>query len=160
MYLQIYFIPTHAWINCIQYISFIYFYFFTDNSIEISISTWLKLHASVNRQGGAELQVHTHHSAGASAYGQLSLKALSLYISVPFSLSKCKCCEQAWIWAWAVGAALSVSEGVLIQSSCCPVTLIASAGLLPPIMLGCNPHQLMTCQGFHVISQPFQQTIL
>lgn len=27
-------------------------------------------------------------------------------------------------------------------------------------MLGYNPHQLMTCWGFQVISQPFQQTTL
>lgn len=27
-------------------------------------------------------------------------------------------------------------------------------------MLGCNPHQLITCRGFHVISEPFQETTL
>lgn len=47
------------------------------------------------------------------------------------------------------------SAGLLISNhSCCRVTLIAPAESLPPITLGCNPHQLMNCQGFQVQGKP------
>lgn len=50
-----------------------------------------------------------------------------------------------------------VRTGLLISNqSCCWVTLIASAKLLLPIRLGCNPRQLMNYQvGFQVQGKPW-----
>lgn len=133
------------------------FLIFSSRQQHWSISSSWKFQVSPDNKDDSALQLPTRHTHTLHVVSHHS-KFCHVYFC-PFPLSKCKC-EQMWISVWAVRAALSVSARVFIQSSCCPVTLIASPRLLPPIMLGCNPHQLMTCQGFHVISQPFQETTL